>query len=77
MNYIVNETQTTNGTTSVVTPVVKGNLPDAQEKFFDVCKYACKSAVDTHVVYVVTEDGYVMPDLTKVFVHNVPEGGGE
>lgn len=73
MNYIVNETQTTNGVTTVVAPVVKNTLPDAQEKFFEVCKYACKSSVDIHAVYVMTEEGYQMQDLTKVFVHNAQE----
>ena len=69
MNYIVNETQTTNGVTSVVTPIVKGSLPEAQQKFFEVCMYACVSNVDVHVVYVSTEDGYQIEDLTKRFIH--------
>ena len=56
MNYIIIESQTTNGTTSVGT-VVKTNYNEAEQEYHRELMYAAVSAIPLHAVTMLTENG--------------------
>ena len=75
-NYILQEIQTNNGTTALVTPVIYPNREQAESAFYTTCGSAVISQVETHTVMVYTEEGFPIPELTKCFKHTpapVPE----
>lgn len=85
-NYILQEIQTNNGTTALVTPVIYPNREQAESAFYTTCGYAVVSQVETHTVMVYTEEGFPIPELTKCFKHTPapepepneePQGDGE
>lgn len=57
MNYIIVETQTTNGVTAVVPPVVKSNYNEAEQEYHTKLAYAAVSQVGIHAVAMLTERG--------------------
>lgn len=56
-NYIIIETQTTNGATAVVTPVVKTNYNEAEQEYHTKLSYAAVSTVPLHAVTMLAENG--------------------
>lgn len=66
--YIVNEYQTTSGTTAVVTPETMEDHNSALSAFFSRCASAVISAVEVHTVQLVRSDGYV--ERTECFRHD-------
>ena len=75
MNYIIIETQTTNGVTAVVTPVVKDNFYDAEQEFHSKLSFAAVSSVPIHAVTMITERGNVVKH--ECYVHTVEEDNAE
>ena len=71
--YIVQEIQTSNGQTALVTPVQKPTREEAESAFYIACGYAVTSAVEEHTVMVYTHEGFVIPELVKCFKHSAPE----
>lgn len=59
MNYIVMELQT-NGSSTANIVTQYGNLPQAEQKFYQICSSAVVSAVDVHGVMLVDETGFLM-----------------
>lgn len=57
MNYVIIEQQTTNGTTSVVTPVSYDNLIQAEAAFLQKAAYARLSGLDCHSVVLLDQKG--------------------
>ena len=72
-NYILQEMQTTNGTTALVTPAVYTSREAAESAFYTTCGAAVVSAVPVHTVMVFTEEGFPIPELCKCFKHAVAE----
>lgn len=68
--YIVVETQTTNGQTSVVTPVSYANRNAAEAKYHTVLAAAAVSNVGVHACIMFDETGY--PIMHDCYAH-----GGE
>ena len=66
--YIVVETQTTNGVTSIVAPVAYDDRNKAEAKFHTVLAAAAVSHVDTHACIVFTDEGF--PVLHECYKHN-------
>ena len=60
MNYIILEMQTTNGTTSVLDPVVKADRNAAEATYHNKLAYAALSNVHIHSVSMLTENGKVI-----------------
>ena len=60
MNYIIVETQTTNGVTAVVTPVVKPDFFTAEEEYHNKLRYAAVSQVPLHAVTMLNERGNIV-----------------
>lgn len=60
MNYIIIETQTTNGVTAVVPPVVKDDFYAAEQEYHNKLSYAAVSSVPIHAVTMITERGNVV-----------------
>ena len=56
--YIINEYQTTNGTTAIVTPVTKVDLHEAESAYHSKLASAAISNVEIHSVTLETEDGF-------------------
>lgn len=58
MNYIIIESQTTNGTTAVTTPIeTRADLNNALSVYFAKCSVAAISAVERHAVTLLNERG--------------------
>lgn len=68
MNYIIIETQTTNGTTAVLT-YVESDLYGALATYFDKCAAAARSNVPLHAVSLITENGTPVKDRHEAFDH--------
>ena len=75
MNYIIIETQTADGVTAVVTPVVKDNFYDAEQEFHSKLSFAAVSSVPIHAVTMITERGNVVKH--ECYVHTVEEDNAE
>jgi len=60
MTYIINEYQTNNGTTAIVTPVTKTDLNEAESVFHSKLASAAISAVEIHAVTLETEEGQTL-----------------
>ena len=67
MNYIIIETQTTNGVTAVVTPVVKTNFHEAEQEYHYKLSFAAVSTVPIHSVTMITERGNIVKH--ECYVH--------
>ena len=57
MNYIVIETQTTNGVTAIVPPVIYTDRNQAESKFHQILTSAAVSNVEEHTATMLTTDG--------------------
>jgi hypothetical protein len=68
MNYIIIETQTTNGVSAVLTFVETG-LYEALAKYHEKCAAAARSAVPLHAVSLITENGSPVKDRHEAFDH--------
>lgn len=60
MNYIIIEMQTTNNSTSIVTPVTYNNAISAEAAFLTKCAAARVSGLDVHSVDLLDEEGKVI-----------------
>ena len=67
--YIVQEIQTNNGTTALLPAIQKETRAEAESTFYTICGSAVISAVPVHTVMVYTDEGFVIPELTKCFKH--------
>ena len=67
--FIVQEIQTSNGSTALVTPAQYPTREQAESAFYTACGYAVVSQVEEHTVMVYTHEGFVIPELTKCFKH--------
>ena len=66
--YIIIEMQTTNGATSVVTPIkTKTDLNEALSEYYATLSSAAISSVEVHTVMLITERGEVV--RTEKFEH--------
>ena len=80
--YIIQELQTNNGTTAFLPAEQKATRPEAESVFYLKCGSACISSVEKHTIMTYTEEGFLIPELTKCFKHEpapapVPEPEGE
>lgn len=82
--YIIQELQTNNGTTAFLPAEQKATRPEAESVFYMKCGSACVSNVEKHTIMTYTEEGFLIPELTKCFKHepapvqvSEPEGEGE
>lgn len=66
MNYIIIESQTTNGTTTVGT-VLKTNYNEAEQEYHRELMYAAVSSVQLHAVTMLTENGKMVK--YEAYVH--------
>ena len=58
MNYIIIETQTSNGSTAIVTPIpVYDDRIEAEAVFLEKCSYARRSGLNTHTVVWMDQEG--------------------
>lgn len=71
MDYIIIETQTTNGVTAVVPAVVKDNFFTAEQEYHNKLSYAAVSSVPIHAVTMITERGNVVKH--ECYVHEAEE----
>lgn len=73
MNFVIVETQTTDGVTSVLT-VVESGMNAALATYFNKCAAAASSNVPLHAVSLITENGIPVPNRHEAFDHTpVPE----
>lgn len=77
MNYIIIETQTTNGVTAVVPPVVKNDYFEAEHQYHTMLAAAAISNVGIHAVSMFTERGTPVKDKHECYVHEQPEAEPE
>ena len=66
--YIINEYQTNNGSTVIVTPATMEDRNSALSTFFSRCSSAVISSVEVHTVQLVRSDGFV--ERTECFRHD-------
>ena len=71
--FIVQEIQTSNGSTALVTPAQYPTREQAESAFYQACGYAVVSQVEEHTVMVYTHEGFAIPELTKCFKHPAAE----
>lgn len=71
MNYIIMETQTSAGTTVIVTPEVIADRNTAEAAFHSKLAYAATSSVEVHSVVMLTEDGRIV--RTECYRHAAAE----
>ena len=67
--FIIQEIQTTNGVPAFLPAEIKETRAEAESVFYYKCGSACVSAVPVHTVITYTEEGFVIPELTKCFKH--------
>ena len=68
--YIINEYQTTNGITAIVTPTTREDRNQAISVFYTKCAAAAVSAVEIHTVTICTDEGLpVLPP--QCFKHEI------
>lgn len=67
--YIIQEIQTNGGVPAFLPPVVKADREEAESVFYQLCGAAVVSAVEKHTVFVYTEEGFAIRELTKCFEH--------
>lgn len=70
MNYIIIETQTTNGTTAIGTPVVKDTFNKAEQEYHTKLAAAAVSNVPLHSVTMLNERGQLVK--YEVYDHSEP-----
>ena len=71
MNYIINEYQTTNGTTAIVTPATSSDAFEAESIYHSRLSSAAISSVPIHAVTLDTEDGQRI--ASKCYKHGQQE----
>lgn len=76
MNYIIIESQTTNGTTAII-PVVKSTFETAMQEYHTKCAYAAVSQVPLHAVSLIMENGAPVKDRHECYDHRQPEPEAE
>jgi len=69
--YVINEYQTTNGTTAIVTPATAQTLNEAESIFHSRCASAAISTVETHSITLETDEGFQLK--RESFKHTVEE----
>lgn len=67
--FIVQEIQTNNGVAAFLPQEQYQTRPAAESAFYLKCGSACISSVEVHTVLTYTEEGFVIPELTKCFKH--------
>lgn len=68
--YIIQELQTTNGQTALVTPATESDLNQAKSTFHQRASYAAISQVEVHTVMLHDERGDV---IDKIVFDHTPE----
>ena len=69
--YIINEYQTNNGSTAIVTPATSADRNQAISVFYTKCAAAAISGVQVHTVTICTDEGLpVLPP--QCFKHETP-----
>ena len=68
--YIIQEIQTTNGVPAFLPADQKATRGEAESVFYYKCGSACISNVPVHTIMTYTEEGFVIPELTKCFKHD-------
>ena len=74
MNYIILESQTTDGVTSVIT-VTKDNINAAEQEYHTKLAYAAVSSVGIHAVSMLNASGGVVKH--ECFIHETPVEEGK
>ena len=72
MSYIVIETQTNNGTTTIVPPVIYTDRNEAESKFHTILAFAATSSVEEHTAMLLTSDGRLVR-TSECYRHAVVE----
>lgn len=67
--YIIQEIQTANNTPAFLPAEVKANRTDAESTVYMKWAAATVSTVPVHTIITYTEEGFVIPELTKCFKH--------
>ena len=67
--YIVNEYQTTNGVTAIVTPYTTANLNQAESAYHSKLASAAISSVEIHAVTLESDEGF---QLKRECYHHDP-----
>ena len=70
--FIIQEIQTNNDVAAFLPQEAYQTRPAAESAFYLKCGSACISSVEIHTVMTYTEEGFVIPELTKCFKHEVP-----
>ena len=67
--FIVQEIQTANDVAAFLPAEQYQTRPAAESAFYLKCGSACISTVPIHTIMTYTEEGFVIPELTKCFKH--------
>ena len=70
MNYLVIEMQTTDGTTANIVNQYD-NLPEAEQKYYQILSSAVVSTVPIHAAAILDEHGFLVKN--ESFTHTQPE----
>ena len=68
--FIIQEVQTNNNVAAFLPAEQYQTRPAAESAFYLKCGSACISSVEVHTVLTYTEEGFVIPELTKCFKHD-------
>lgn len=69
--FICQEIQTNNNVAVFLPPEQYQTRPALESAFYLKCGSAVISSVEIHTVMCFTEEGFVIPELTKCFKHDV------
>ena len=75
--FIVREIQTADGVPAFLPDEIRQDRAEAESVFYCKCGAACVSDVPVHTVMTFTEEGFLIPELTKCFRHRpagAPDG---
>ena len=68
--YIIQEIQTSNGTTALTPAITKNDLNQAESTFHSICASAAISAVNVHAVVILDEHGNT---IRREYYEHLPE----
>lgn len=68
--FILKEIQTNEeGIPAFLPEITRETRQEIESEFYMKCGYAVISSVPVHTIMVFTEEGFVIPELTKCFKH--------
>lgn len=74
--FIVLEIQTnTNGTVSMLPPIVKASREEAESAYHSILSFAAVSALPMHAATLLANDGHEI--MHQAYTHNIPEEAEE